>query len=236
MKSSTNGTTPSVSHSEDLSKPKPSTKTVSQTVTELPTATSVNRSSSNVTPSHSKDVYEKEPPTEQIITTRTTAVVDTVLNEVGIISKNEQSIGRLPDLGKEGESTKILRQNITQLPTTTTTIQSTNVFPTVLKESASFSQRQNTQFVFYSFGLIDFFISSIEHHLIIIEPIGQSNQPSLPLIHKVKSILHIDHSHCKCSSTGVSDLGGLITVNKSTSEVSAASSVKSTTSGKISMT
>ena len=90
-----------------------------------------------------------------------------MLNEVGILSKGDQSIGRVEDLGKEGESTKVLRQNITQLPTTTT-IQSTNpidhssnlfktsqestktLSPTVLKESTSLSQRQNTQYVFNS--------------------------------------------------------------------------------------
>ena len=43
-----------------------------------------------------------------------------MLNEVGILSKGEKSIGRVEDLGKEGESIKVLRQNITQLPTTTT--------------------------------------------------------------------------------------------------------------------
>ena len=160
-----------ISQPKDLSKPTPSTKTVSQTVTELPTTISVSKSSSNTTPSHSKDLYQKEtrrePPTEQIITTRTTAVVDTVLNEVGMLSKGDQSIGRVGDLGKEGGSAKFLHQNITHLPTTTT-IQSTNpndhssnlfktsqesttnLSPTVLKESTSLSQRQNTQFVFNS--------------------------------------------------------------------------------------
>ena len=197
LKSSANGTTPipqppttttippktpinevkPISQPKDLSKPTPSTKTVSQTVTELPTTISVSKSSSNTTPSHSKDLYQKEtrrePPTEQIITTRTTAVVDTVLNEVGILSKGDQSIGRVGDLGKEGGSAKFLHQNITHLPTTTT-IQSTNpndhssnlfktsqesttnLSPTVLKESTSLSQRQNTQFVFNSFGFIYF--------------------------------------------------------------------------------
>ena len=154
-----------ISHPQDLSKPIPSTKTVSQTVTELPTTISVSKSSSNVTPSHSKDLYQKEtrrePPTEQIITTRTTAVVDTVLNEVGMLSKGDQSIGRVGDLGKEGGSAKFLHQNITHLPTIQsnnpidhsanvikTSQESTkNLSPTVLKESTSLSQRQNTQFV-----------------------------------------------------------------------------------------
>lgn len=145
LKSSTNGTTSHSedlmnksipikpnSHSEDLSKATTLTKPVSQPVTSS---------------------QSKQPPTEQIITTRTTAVVNTVLNDVGRITKDEQSIRHVED----GGSTKVLRQNIIQLPTTTTIQSIDQLSPTILKESTAFSQRQNTQFVSFLLRLTSLF-------------------------------------------------------------------------------